>query len=70
MCIRSLNQAYDSDFMEIGLLNSGSIDAYWVSDSVSDNTRDITPTDALATNFSQGMAVTHRSFLSQLVLKS
>ena len=42
---------YDNDFMEIGQLESGSIDAYWVSESTTLANRYITPETALTTDF-------------------
>ena len=42
---------YDNDFMEIGQLESGSIDAYWVSESTTLTNRYITPETALTTDF-------------------
>ena len=38
--------------MEIGQLDSGSIDAYWVSESTTLSNRYITPETALTTDFS------------------
>ena len=59
---------YDKDFMEMGQLESGAIDAYWVSESTTLADRYITPETALTTDFAAASGVNSSSFTVYLFI--